>query len=255
MPNSRAVAIVGFKGAGKTQVVEGLVRELISRGHRVGTLKHASQTHTLDTPGKDTARHREAGSIASAILTSKSAAVFLDYYLSIDEAVEKLGSVNIVVLEGFKSLDTVSRIIVPRASEEIEALANGLEIALTGPIAGNLPSSSVPIVPLEDFGGLADIVEAKAFPLLSGLNCGDCGYDNCKILAIAILAGEAKIEDCVVRSAGAASLRVNGKQVPMNRFVQDVMRNIVLGVIRTLKGVEEPKRVEIIFESEARKDE
>jgi hypothetical protein len=41
----------------------------------------------------------------------------------------------------------------------------------------------------------------------------------------------------------------------MNRFVQDVMRNIVLGVIRTLKGVEEPKRVEIIFESEARRDE
>jgi len=255
MSNPKAVAIVGFKGAGKTQVVEGLVRELVSRGHRVGTLKHASQTHTLDTPGKDTARHRKAGSIASAILTSTSAAVFLDYYLSIDEAVEKLGSVNIVVLEGFKSLDTVSRIIVPRASDEIEALANGLEIALTGPIAGNLTPSNVPIIPLEDFGGLADIVEARAFPMLSGLNCGDCGYDNCKKLATAILSGEAKIEDCVVWSAGAASLKVNGKQVPMNRFVQDVVKNILLGVILTLKGVEEPKRVEIVFESEVHKGE
>ena len=255
MPNPRAVAIVGFKGAGKTLVVEGLVRELVSRGYRVGTLKHASQTHTLDTPGKDTTRHRKAGSIASAILTSKNAAVFLDYYLSIDEAVEKLGSVNIVVLEGFKSLDTVSRIIVPRASDEIEALANGLEIALTGPIAGNMTSSSVPVVPLKDFSGLADIVETRAFPLLSGLNCGNCGYDSCKKLAAAILAGEAKIEDCVVQSAGAARLRVNGKQVPMNRFVQDVMRNIVLGVIRTLKGVEKPERFEIIFESEVRKCE
>ncbi|MFQ6054338.1 MAG: molybdopterin-guanine dinucleotide biosynthesis protein B, partial [Candidatus Bathyarchaeia archaeon] len=128
MSAPRAVAVVGYKDAGKTRVVEALVRELTRRGLRVGTLKHASRTHLLDTPGKDTWRHREAGSVASAILTPESAAVFINRPLRVAEAVEGLGPIDIVVLEGFKSLDAVPRILIPRDAEEVEALANGLEI-------------------------------------------------------------------------------------------------------------------------------
>lgn len=251
----RAVAVVGFKDAGKTRVVEGLVGELTRRGLRVGTLKHALSGYHLDTPGKDTMRHREAGSVVSAILTPESAAVFLNHPISVTDAVAGLGPVDIVVLEGFKSLGTVARIMVPRDAGELEVLANGLEIAITAPSVERLPSvRDVPIIPLSHVEEFADIVEAKAFPLLPGLDCGGCGYDGCRGLARAILAGEAKVDRCVNYSTGAVRLKVNGRTVAMNNFVQETMRNVVLAVIHALRGVEEPRRVELTFEAGGRED-
>jgi len=250
MSAPRAVAVVGFKDAGKTQAVEALVGELTRRGLRVGTLKHTSRTHLLDTPGKDTWRHREAGSVASAILTWEDAAVFLNRPVGVAEAVERLGPIDTVVLEGFRSLDVVPRIVIPRDAEEVEALANGLEIAISGPSLEGLSVSegSVPVIPLSRVGELADLVESKAFPLLPGLNCGGCGYDSCRALARAILAGEAEAGRCVGYATDAVRLKVDGLGVAMNPFVQGVMRNVVLGVIRTLRGVEEPRRVEVAFD-------
>lgn len=245
----RAVAVVGFKDAGKTRVIEALIRELTHRGLKVGTIKHATREHLLDTPGKDTMRHREAGSVASAIMTSDSAAVFLNHPLRLEEAAARLGPVDVVVLEGFKSLDRVARIMVPRNPGEIGTLANGLEIAIMG-LSTEGPSDvvDVPVVPLNRAEELADIVEAKAFPLLPGLNCGGCGYESCRDLAQAILAGKAEAVQCASYSVDAVGLKVDGRAVAMNSFVQRVTRKVVLALVSTLRGVEEPRRVELAFE-------
>lgn len=250
MSAPRAVAVVGFKGAGKTQVVEALVGELARRGLRVGTLKHASRTHLLDTPGKDTWRHREAGSVASAILTPESGAMFLNHPVGVSDAVERLGSIDIVVMEGFKSLDAVARIVVPRDDEDVEALANGLEIAFSTPSVErrSIGEKGAPAIPVSRVGDLADLVETKAFPLLPGLNCGGCGYNSCRELAQAILVGEAEAGMCVNHWRGGVRLKVNDKTVAINPFVNEIIRNVVLGVIRVLRGGEDPRRVELAFD-------
>jgi molybdopterin-guanine dinucleotide biosynthesis protein B len=247
----RAVAVAGFKKAGKTKVVEALVRELSVRGHKVGTLKHASQTHPIDSPGKDTWRHEEAGAVASAILTSERAAVFLARPLSIAEAVARLGVVDFVVIEGFKSLDSVARIIVLRNADEIGNLSNGLEILVSGPSVEKLSikEGTIPIIPLSRIGELTDVVEAKAFPLLPGLDCGGCGYGSCRDLARAILAGDAGAERCVSYAGGAVRLTVDGVAVPMKSFVQDVIGNAVVGMVRALKGVGDVRRVELSIDA------
>ncbi|MFQ6052741.1 MAG: molybdopterin-guanine dinucleotide biosynthesis protein B [Candidatus Bathyarchaeia archaeon] len=248
----RAIAIIGYKDAGKTRVVEALVRELTRRGRRVGTLKHASRTHLLDTPGKDTWRHREAGSKASAILTSESTAVFLSHPLSVADAAARLGPLDLIVIEGFKSLDAVARIIVPRGAGEVEELANGLEIAVSAPSVEGISAQEggVPVIPLGRIEELADLVESKAFPLLPGLDCGGCGYGSCRELARAILACEAGAERCVDHAGGAVRLRVDGRGLAMNPFVRKAFRNVVLGMVRTLRGGENPRRVELAFDVE-----
>ncbi|RPH66302.1 MAG: molybdopterin-guanine dinucleotide biosynthesis protein B, partial [Hyphomicrobiales bacterium] len=38
---TRIIGVAGFKNAGKTTLVEKLVRELTARGHLVSTVKHA----------------------------------------------------------------------------------------------------------------------------------------------------------------------------------------------------------------------
>ena len=72
----RRLHILGRKNHGKTTLVAELVAEFTRRGLRVGTIKHTHHQHELDTPGKDSHRHREAGAHCVGILTPSWSAAF-----------------------------------------------------------------------------------------------------------------------------------------------------------------------------------
>lgn len=72
----KRVHIIGGKNHGKTTLVAELVAEFRARGLRVGTIKHTHHHHELDTPGKDSHRHREAGAEVVGILSRSMNAVF-----------------------------------------------------------------------------------------------------------------------------------------------------------------------------------
>jgi len=247
MARTRVVSVIGYKNSGKTRVVESLVRELTGRGFSVGTVKHTADDVRLDTPGKDTWRHREAGSKATAIIHDRSAAVFYDRYLTVREAVERLGGLDIVVIEGLKTLEITPKIVVPRSASDMESLSDGLEVAIARMPGVEIDGSGVPVIPIDGPGLLADVVEARAFPLLPGLDCGGCGHGDCGGMARAILAGEADAIGCVAMGSGF-SLRVDGDEVALGPFVQTAFSNVVLGFVRSLKGVGGPSRVELSFE-------
>ena len=71
------IHIVGRKNSGKTTLVCDLVAELTRRGLRVATIKHTHHRHELDTPGKDSHKHRESGAAAVGILTPQMTAAFI----------------------------------------------------------------------------------------------------------------------------------------------------------------------------------
>ena len=73
---SKRLHILGRKNHGKTTLVVQLVSQLSQRGLRVGTIKHTHHQHELDTPGKDSHRHREAGAECVGILTPSWSAAF-----------------------------------------------------------------------------------------------------------------------------------------------------------------------------------
>lgn len=72
----KRVHIVGRKNSGKTTLVVELIESLTAAGYRVGTIKHTHHHHELDTPGKDSHRHGEAGSAVVGILSPGKTAVF-----------------------------------------------------------------------------------------------------------------------------------------------------------------------------------
>jgi len=78
--------------------------------------------------------------------------------------------------------------------------------------------------------------KAEILEELPGLDCGDCGFESCEGMAQAIVEGKAKLKDCRVLSAGdVAVLKINEETVPLNRFVQQTMKEVVLGMLRPLK--------------------
>ncbi len=94
--------IVGRKNHGKTTLVVDLVAEFCRRGLRVGTIKHSSHPHDLDTPGTDSYRHRQAGALASAIVTPQLLGVFVrrcerDFYPRIAPLYDRC---DLVLVEG-----------------------------------------------------------------------------------------------------------------------------------------------------------
>ena len=79
------IHIVGRKNSGKTTLVCDLVRELTRQGHRVATIKHTHHNHELDTPGKDSHKHRESGAAGVGILSSQMTAAFVPVTRDKDE--------------------------------------------------------------------------------------------------------------------------------------------------------------------------
>ena len=57
----KVIGVAGFKNAGKTTLVEKLVREFTLRGYRIATVKHAHHSFDIDHEGRDSFRHRQAG--------------------------------------------------------------------------------------------------------------------------------------------------------------------------------------------------
>jgi Na+-translocating ferredoxin:NAD+ oxidoreductase RNF subunit RnfB len=74
---------------------------------------------------------------------------------------------------------------------------------------------------------------------LAGLDCSDCGYGSCDDMASAILKGKATLDDCLALKAGKkVVLKVGGNDVPMRAFVQEFVKNTVIGMAKSLKKVE-----------------
>jgi molybdopterin-guanine dinucleotide biosynthesis protein MobB len=122
------IHIIGRKKSGKTTLVVDLVKALSHAGYRVATVKHTHHHHELDTPGKDSHRHREAGAVAVGILAPAMTAVFLpqdrreDAAGRYDDLIRALGPCDLVLVEG--DIQTAApKIEVWRAATETEPLA------------------------------------------------------------------------------------------------------------------------------------
>ena len=75
----KLIHIVGRKNHGKTTLMVELIRELTRRGVSVGTIKHSSHVHELDTPGKDSYLHRQAGANPAAVVAQNLIGLFLPH--------------------------------------------------------------------------------------------------------------------------------------------------------------------------------
>ena len=69
---AKVVNIIGSgSNVGKTYIMEGIIKELKSRGLSIATIKHDVHGFDIDKEGKDTYKHRKAGS-ETVIISSKN---------------------------------------------------------------------------------------------------------------------------------------------------------------------------------------
>jgi molybdopterin-guanine dinucleotide biosynthesis protein MobB len=208
------VSIVGQGKSGKTTLIEKLIPEMKSRGYRVATVKHTHQNLELDTPGKDSWRYAQAGSDAVFLSTPKNLALIQS--VEQDAPIKDIARLisadcDILIVEGFHDAH-VPKIEVHRKETGKELRCKSAELRAIA--TDEKLDVDVPQLKLDDVSGIADFIEAK-------------------------LVGKRNDE---------TTLFVNGQPVTLNRFAQDILTGSVLGMLSTLKGVdEEIKSVEVTF--------
>jgi molybdopterin-guanine dinucleotide biosynthesis protein B len=226
----KIVSVAGTKNTGKTTLVTLLVSELVKRGHKVGTVKH---THVkLDVEGKDTWKHREAGAEIVVGAGGEETFFIVNNDMNLEKiinSVEQLDELDFLVLEGYK----------PASYAKISTSI------LDDPFS--LAQVDVRELDDESTGNLVDLIEERSFGRLANLDCGDCGYENCHDMALAMVKGEAKEDLCVMKQMEDVILKVNGNRVPLNPFVNKFIENTFLGMISALKIKEhgEPQKIEL----------
>ncbi len=106
-----AIGFAGYSGAGKTTLIEQIIRLLCERGVRVSVVKHAHHDFDIDVPGKDSWRHRKAGAFEMLVVSDQRLALMREFEapreeLSVHEMLAELDhSVDWAIVEGFKRSD------------------------------------------------------------------------------------------------------------------------------------------------------
>mgnify|MGYP001050955195 CR=1 FL=1 len=213
------VSVEGDSGAGKTTLIEKLLRDLSRRKYTVAAVKHCPHGFDLDVKGKDSWRFAEAGA-KGIFLTSPGRIVLIKDTEPIPTlkniAQSYFSNFNIVFGEGFGKEKGVDKILVlrkgiservPYSQDDILALVSDFEIEV-----------EKPIFKPDDVSGIADFIEQ-------------------------ILAQQSRAESSV-------TLVINNKPVPLNAFAQSVFKNVIVGVVATLRRQDkELKQIEVIIKN------
>ena len=100
--------VVGCKDAGKTRACEVLIPPLQALGLAVGTLKHTEhEGFEWDVPGKDTDRHRRAGSAVTGIFGGQRFAFSFNRLHGAEVPFDDLirtfyGGLDLILVEGYQ---------------------------------------------------------------------------------------------------------------------------------------------------------
>jgi molybdopterin-guanine dinucleotide biosynthesis protein B len=134
------VSIVGKSDSGKTTLIEKLIPELTRRGYRVATVKHDTHSFEVDREGKDSWRHRRAGSYSTVISSDRF-----------------IRDVDIIITEGYKK-DSAPKVEVFRKEAHREPLCTR-EDNLLAIVSNQHFDLGVPCLDLNDGKALADLLE------------------------------------------------------------------------------------------------
>ena len=146
----KVICIVGKSKTDKSRLMEGLIKELKSRGLRVGALKyHKHGDFEIDIEGKDTWKYALSGADTVAISSSVKFAVIrkVNEEMGIDDICNTyFTDSDIVLADGF-TLSDKPRIIVADTEEDIELFRRGCSVVAVVGKAGSR---------FDDIKGIAD---------------------------------------------------------------------------------------------------
>jgi molybdopterin-guanine dinucleotide biosynthesis protein B len=243
----KVFSVVGITESGKTTTIENIIKELKKRGYSVGSVKEIHfEQFAIDTEGSNTYRHKEAGSQLVTARGYYETDILFQEKLSI-EKILKFYDHDFVVLEGVIDAN-VPKIITAHNEKEVLERLDDMVFAISGKLSNTLEEfETLPVInTMNNVERLVDLIEEKVYDKLPDFPeecCDKCGY-NCRQLGAMILKGQAIREDCILKNS-KVKLQIDGKDIDMVPFVQNILSNAILGVVKELEGYEKGKQITV----------
>jgi cyclic pyranopterin phosphate synthase len=153
--------VAACSGMGKTTFLEKLIRELVQRGIRVGSIKNDAYGFEIDKPGKDSWRHAQAGATATAIIGPEKYAVIhkTQERTNLEKVAAIFENVDIILVEGNKR-GSQPKIEVVRAEKGRQVTTPEKDLIAVVTDVEDL-SVTVPSFHINDYSGVADFLQEK----------------------------------------------------------------------------------------------
>ena len=206
------ISFIGWHNSGKTTLIRAIASELKSRGLKVGVLKSSHHTGLIShKPGSDTDLYSKDGIPHIGLVTPEG------YMLYIAEHVKEplwlafnfFPDVDIIICEGFKNSIYIPKIeiVLPDKELLIDKVSN--VVALIGEVKEN---RGVPVFDKKDIIGITDFIVSYLFPH---------------------------------KDKETLYLFVNGKFIPLKKYVRESFKGVIEGFINALKGTKGAKVIDI----------
>ena len=234
----KVFSIIGFSKSGKTSTATNVITELKSRGYSVAAIKNIHTDQFTFKDSGDTQKFSNAK--ADTVMGIHKNITFQKWnkHLFLSEILRKVDA-DYVVIEGLKN-EPLPQIVCAKNKEELIELTSEKTIAISGLISNDIEKyENLKVInAMKEIKYLVDIIEDKVFDVLPlQRKCHSCGL-NCEKMTRAILMGKRKRTDCVVDAKKDLVVSVNGKELSMVAFIQDIFSDTVKSFLKNLKGFE-----------------
>jgi molybdopterin-guanine dinucleotide biosynthesis protein B len=228
----KIIAVVGSKNTGKTSLSTKIIAELVKRGNTVGSIKHSHHNMEVDAEGKDTWKHRQAGS-EIVIGSGSNSFMIVDEELDLENLlfiIKSIKNPDYVVVEGYKQY--------PYANISTSEFKDDYTIKQVDSF--NLSE--------QDVVDLVNLIEKQSFGLIQNLDYKKYGFKTRSEMASSISTGKAGDSP---QEPDEVVLSVDEKIIPLNDFVQAFLESGVRGMIKSLKteefGVKDLKNIQLLI--------
>lgn len=155
-------AVSGFSKTGKTTTIAAITKELTRRGYSVGMIKSSRCPGlSLDTEGKDTYIHKQAGAELVALRGLNETDIMYGSRLGLGQILEHFTQ-DFVILEGFSQYN-IPKIVTGIIPFDLQARTTPLTFAYSGVISNDVASyNGLPVINSQtDIEKLCDLIMLK----------------------------------------------------------------------------------------------
>ena len=157
----KVIGVVGWKDVGKTFFATEIIKLLVSKKFKVGSIKHAHHDFDIDQHGTDSFKHRNAGSNQVIISSSKRWAKIIENNnkkeKNLDELIKEFQDIDIVIVEGFKKESHPKIEIIAKNSQIINSELKNV-IAF---VSDEMLDSNIPVFKKNDTKSLVEFIIKK----------------------------------------------------------------------------------------------
>ncbi|MFW9924609.1 MAG: molybdopterin-guanine dinucleotide biosynthesis protein B [Candidatus Thorarchaeota archaeon] len=156
--------IIGYTNSGKTRTLEEIIKELVRRGYSVNTVKNVHiENFSIDTEGKDSWRHREAGATVTGVRSNIETAIIFQRRMNAKELIPYFNC-DFLALEGFSDETSIPKILCAKDLEDLDERFDKTVFAISGVVANEVTEyiDVKSINSLLNIKALVDLIEKHA---------------------------------------------------------------------------------------------